>query len=72
MMGLSCRRTSTTTNEQVRSTGPREILGLGRFTTRARMERRSNPELEYTGRPRDDGAANENAFEEGGYWVVLG
>jgi hypothetical protein len=44
------------TNEQDKSTGPSWMVGLGRFTTRERMERTSKPEAEYTGRPSPDGA----------------
>ena len=32
------------------------MLGLGRFTTRERIESTSKPDAEYTGRPRGDGA----------------
>jgi hypothetical protein len=44
------------TNEHDRSTGPSGMVGLGRLTTRERMERTSKPEAEYTGRPIVDGA----------------
>ena len=35
------------------------MVGLGRFTTRERMERTSKPEAEYTGRPIVDSAVTE-------------
>ena len=57
-MGESYRLTSTTTKEQDMSTGPRVILGFGRVATRPKMDKRSKPEDEYTGRPIEDGGGN--------------
>lgn len=66
-MGLSCRRTSTTTKEQDISTGPRVMLLFGRLATRPKIDKRSKPEDEYTGRPMGDwevkgGVQNEEAW----------
>src|SRR5436190_11816913 len=47
---------STRTNEHVKSTGPRVILGFRRVVTRERMLIMSNPDVEYTGKPSGDGA----------------
>lgn len=45
-MGWSYRLRSTTTNEQLRSTGPRMTRGLGRVFTLERIESKSKPEAE--------------------------
>ena len=49
-MSRSNRRTSTTTKEHVRSTGPRIIFGWGRVATRARIDMTSKPDVEYMGK----------------------
>lgn len=57
------------------STGPSTILGLGRVTTRARIDRRSKPDAEYTGRPDALGTVNGKATGTGrgkdiGLWEI--
>ena len=49
-MSRSNRRTSTTTKEHVRSTGPRMIFGWERVATRARIDVTSKPDVEYAGK----------------------
>ena len=44
------------TDEYDGSTRPSWMVGLGRFTTRERMEKTSKPEAGDTGRPSLDGA----------------
>lgn len=63
-MGLSYRRTSTTTKEQDMSTGPRLMVGFFRLAMRTRIGKRSKPEDEYIGRPRGDGAESAGGHEE--------
>ena len=48
------------------STGPRAIFGLQRVATRARIDNRSNPDVEYTGRPAPAGSANGKEMVGGG------
>ena len=50
MMGQSNRRTSTTTKEHARLTGPRIIFGWERVAMRARIDMTSKPDVEYTGK----------------------
>lgn len=68
-MGWSYRRTSTTTNEHDISTGPRVMLLFGRLATRPRIDKRSKPEDEYTGRPRGDWAEKGGGQNE--VWALL-
>ena len=49
-MSRSNRRTSTTTKEHVRSTGPRKIFGWGSVATRGRIDMTSKPDVEYAGK----------------------
>lgn len=42
------------------------MVGLGRFTTRERIERTSNPDAEYTGRPSADGGVTAREGAESG------
>lgn len=67
-MGLSYRRTSTTTKEQDISTGPRVMVGFFRLAMRTRIGKRSKPEDEYIGRPRGDGAESGGGHKEA--WVL--
>ena len=47
-MGRSNRRTSITTKEHVRLTGPRIIFGWERVATRAKIDMASKPDVGYT------------------------
>ena len=49
-MGRLNRRTSITTKEHVRSTGPRIIFGWEHVAMRAKIDMASKPDVGYTGK----------------------